>query len=290
MAEPEQLDEWKMRARNWFETLCTQVHDTFETIEKSATSSIIKCPAGRFLHKDWKRKGGGGGVMSTMSGRVFEKVGAHISTVHGNLSPEMCKKIPGTEEDPSFWASGISIISHMWNPHIPTIHMNTRMLVTNKYWFGGGADLTPMLKTRRCQEDPDNIDFHAAMQATCEAHAVADYAVYKKWCDDYFFLPHRGEPRGIGGIFYDNLNSGNWEKDFAFTQELGRTFLSIYSSLIERNMEYKWNEEEKNEQLIQRGRYVEFNLLYDRGTLFGLKTGGNIDSIFSSMPPNVKWP
>jgi coproporphyrinogen III oxidase len=282
-------DEQKARAKAWFEELRDRICAAFESIEDDYQGPLADRPAGRFTRKAWKRGTGseesGGGVMAIMKGRVFEKVGVVVSTTYGTLAPDFAKSVPGAEIDPHFWASGVSLVSHMQSPHVPAVHMNTRQMVTTKRWFGGGADLTPMYPA-----EEDARDFHAALQRACDAHGADYYAAYKKWCDEYFFLPHRGEPRGAGGIFYDRHDSGDWESDFAFTKAVGLAFLDIYPQIVRRRMDRPWSPDEREHQLVRRGRYVEFNLLYDRGTQFGLKTGGNIEAILMTMPPEVRWP
>lgn len=294
ITEPQNvLDERKLEATTWFRRLRDRICTSFEKIEDELEGSPLAAgmDAGRFERKNWDRTDhsglpGGGGEMSIMRGRVFEKVGVNISTVHGEFSPEFRKQIPGAaESDGAFWASGISLVAHMRSPLVPAIHMNTRMIVTSKSWFGGGADLNPMFENA-----DDTRDFHQSLQDCCERHDPAYYPKFKSWCDDYFFIPHRGKARGVGGIFYDYLDSGDWYADFSFTRDLGKTFNVIYPEIVRRHMFESWTPEQREHQLVMRGHYAEFNLIYDRGTQFGLKTGGNTEAILMSLPPEAKWP
>ena len=285
-------DGHKKRASEWFDAFRDDLCAALEACEDEVKPRPGGAKPGRFERTEWRREENeevenkaGGGVISVLKGRVFEKAGVNVSTVMGEFSEEFQDKIPGASEDPRFWASGVSVVIHPFSPLVPAAHMNTRMIVTASGWFGGGGDLTPVFPI-----DQDTADFHAAYKDACDAHDGGYYPKFKKWCDEYFYLPHRGEMRGVGGIFYDNLNSGDWEKDFAFTQDVGRAFLDVYPELVRRHMDEDWSDEQRQAQLVKRGRYVEFNLLYDRGTTFGLKTGGNTDAILMSLPPEVKWP
>ena len=269
----------KTTAEKWFSKLRDKICKEFEDIENSLSNK------NSFKIKNWKRDGGGGGKMSIMKGNIFEKVGVNISTVYGKFSENFRSNIPGAEDDGKFWASGISVVSHPKNPFVPAAHMNTRLIVTSKTWFGGGGDITPMKPSKVMSRE-----FHNDLKNSCNRHNENYYDEFKNWADEYFLIKHRNETRGDGGIFFDYINTGNWEKDFSFVRDIGETFLNSYSSIIKKTKNSHWNEKDREDQLIKRGRYAEFNLIYDRGTLFGLKTGGNIDAILMSLPPEVKWP
>jgi coproporphyrinogen III oxidase len=287
--------ERKARARAAFESLRDRLVASFEAIENEPGAPLSDRAPGKFVLTPTERfdedgSPAGGGVMSVMKGRVFEKVAVNISTVDGKLSADAAKTLQGSDKDPRFWATSISVIAHMQNPHVPAVHMNTRHMITaSENWFGGGSDLTPMFTNSQTTQE-DARDFHAALQRVCDSYRPDAYAEYKKWCDEYFYLPHRKEPRGVGGIFFDRLNSGDWERDFAFTRDVGLAFGDIYPQIVRRRMGLPWTAEDRDHQLVRRGRYVEFNLLWDRGTQFGLKTGHNVDAILVSMPPEARWP
>jgi coproporphyrinogen III oxidase len=286
-----EIEARREQARVWFESLRDRICAELERLEEEAPDELYPGGAGRFDLRPWTRPGGsGGGVGGFLKGRFIEKAGVHTSAARGRFTPEMAATMPGADRDPAYISASISLIVHPVSPRVPAVHMNTRFLSTAESWFGGGADLTPVIEEQRSQEAPDARAFHAAMKAACDAFDPAWHAKYKAWCDEYFFLPHRGEPRGIGGIFYDRHNSGDFEKDFAFTKAVGEAFLDIYPKIARHRMSEPWSDADRAEQLMRRGRYVEFNLLYDRGTMFGLKTGGNIETILSSMPPMVSWP
>lgn len=281
----------KNRAAAWFEQLRDQICNAFEAIEETcAHPQLGEHSPGRFVRTAWQRTDqvsglpGGGGVMSVMKGRIFEKVGVNISTVEGQFTPEFANAIPGADSDPRFFATGISLVAHMQSPLVPAVHMNTRFLVTTKSWFGGGADLNPPFP-----DATDTADFHAAFKGACDPYDPSWYPKYKKWCDEYFYIPHRQNARGVGGIFYDHHDSGDWERDFAFTQDVGKAFLDIYPKLVRRSTSKPWHDEQRLAQLRYRGLYAEFNLIYDRGTIFGLKTGGNVEAILMSLPPEARW-
>ena len=282
-AFPNAVTEYQALTSAWFAQLRDQICASYEALEDEGNPDFAK--AGRFTATPWQRPGGGGGVMAVMKGgRVFEKVGVNMSTVHGTFSPEFRASIPGAQDTGAFWASGISIVAHPRSPHVPAAHFNTRFLVTSRTWFGGGGDMTPVFP-----KETETQTFHRALQAACDRHDATYYPTFKAWCDRYFYLPHRGEARGVGGIFYDELNTGNFHADFAFAQDVGRAFASVYPSIVRDAMPLPWTDRERQAQLIKRGRYVEFNLLYDRGTLFGLKTDGNVEAILMSLPPLVAW-
>jgi coproporphyrinogen III oxidase len=279
--------EQTQQARAWFESLRDRICAAFEAIEREAGSDAA------FEYTPWNRETadeshGGGGVRGVMKGQVFEKVGVNVSTVSGQFAPGFAQTINGADEDnPGFTATGISLVAHMGNPHVPAVHMNTRFLTTSKAWFGGGADLNPPLPY-----EEDTAEFHAAFRAACMAHNPTYYDKFRKWADEYFFIPHRGVARGVGGIFYDHLECADipeFERHFAFTRDVGEAFLDVFPRIVRRRMGQEWSEAEKLQQLVWRGRYAEFNLVYDRGTLFGLRTGGNIDAILMSLPPEAIW-
>jgi len=305
MSETIDIEQRKQAAAEWFANVRDRLCAALEACEDDCEgpNGTGEIEPGRFERTPWHRGAGasqavsgddearggadgGGGVMSVMrEGRVFEKAGVNVSTVWGEFSKEFRERMPGADKDPRFWASGVSVVIHPRNPLVPAAHMNTRMIVTSQTWFGGGGDLTPVFP-----EQAETEAFHAVYREACDAHDPAYYPKFKKWCDEYFFLPHRNEARGVGGIFYDNLDTGDWDEDFAFTRDVGDAFIKGYPPIVREKFNRGWTDEQKQAQRIKRGRYVEYNLLYDRGTLFGLKTGGNTDAILMSLPPDVAWP
>ncbi|WP_374657538.1 oxygen-dependent coproporphyrinogen oxidase [Phenylobacterium sp.] len=288
---PPEIEARRDRAKEWFESLQLRIFAELERLEDEAPADLYPGEPGQFEQRPWTRQAGvGGGIGGHLKGRLFEKAGVHTSAALARFSPEMAAQMPGADKDPTYVSASISLIVHPVSPRVPTVHMNTRFLSTAESWFGGGADLTPMLDEQRSQDADDARLFHTAMKAACDPYDPEWHPKYKAWCDEYFHLPHRNEPRGVGGIFYDRHNSGDFEKDFAFTRAVGEAFLDVYPKIVRHRMSEPWGEAERQEQLVRRGRYVEFNLLYDRGTMFGLKAGGNIDTILSSMPPMVSWP
>ncbi len=281
-------DAHKTRATNWFAELRDRLCGRLEELEQNAKPQALNeaFEPQSFERTSWERPGGGGGTMAVMrEGRIFEKAGVNVSVVHGEFSEEFRERMPGAKEDPRFWAAGISVVVHPRSPLVPIAHMNTRMIVTTQGWFGGGGDLTPVFP-----EEAETAQFHQALKDACDGHDADLHPKYKKWCDEYFFLTHRNEARGVGGIFYDNHNTGDWEVDFALTKDVGSAFVRVYPDIVRDKMNLTWTPKEKQAQRVKRGRYVEFNLLYDRGTIFGLKTGGNVEAILMSLPPDVAWP
>jgi len=286
-----EIRERRARTQAWFEALQLRICAELEQLEDEAPPELYPDAAGRFDFRPWKRETGeGGGIGGFLGGRLFEKAGVHSSAATARFSPEMAKTMPGAEIDPTYVSASLSLIVHPRSPRVPAVHMNTRFLSTAESWFGGGADLTPLIAEQRSQQADDAALFHAALKDACDAFDPDWYAKFKAECDAYFFLPHRNEPRGVGGIFYDRLNSGDFERDFAFTRAVGEAFLGVYPKIVRRRMDEPWSDADGEEQLVRRGRYVEFNLLYDRGTMFGLKQGANIETMLSSMPPLVRWP
>jgi len=286
-----EIQERRARCQAWFEALQQRICAELERLEDEAPAELYPGAAGRFDFRPWKRETGeGGGIGGFFAGRLFEKAGVHTSAATARFSPEMAKTMPGADIDPTYVSASLSLIVHPVSPRVPAVHMNTRFLSTSQSWFGGGADLTPLISEQRSQQADDAVLFHAAMQAACDAFDSNWYATYKAECDAYFFLPHRNEPRGVGGIFYDRLNSGDFERDFAFTRAVGEAFLDVYPKIVRHRMDEPWTDADREEQLVRRGRYVEFNLLYDRGTMFGFRQGANIETMLSSMPPLVRWP